>query len=95
MASSINQDQIFHTAADDTKEFELSTKPSEATSQLESTSDNAAADTSASDDAKVEYPSGVALTFIVLALILSIFLASLDMVSVPDTYYPSLLYLHA
>ncbi|TQS32192.1 hypothetical protein Golomagni_07501 [Golovinomyces magnicellulatus] len=85
MASSIDQDQTLSekqpqpAVADSTKELETSTKPSDAASPLESTSDNAVADTLASDDAKVEYPSGLPLSFIVLALILSIFLASLDM----------------
>lgn len=63
----------------DQKNPDLSVNPTETNSQsLEVASDNVAAD--AEPEAKIQYPSGLPLFFIVLALILAIFLASLDMV---------------
>lgn len=65
------------------------TSNDEAASPAASASANADAASAKPDDATANrYPSGIALFFIVLALILSIFLASLDMVRVVGNKFP-------
>lgn len=63
------------------QEQTVSTQQREKTSFTKNQSDDDAASMKSASEHQIEYPTGFSLVFILLAVMLSIFLASLDMVS--------------